>query len=112
MAGYQPNTIPNNAATPKEIKIAVKKGSQHSFKHIFVTNLNGLKLFERTGAFRVSSKGSYKGKKREDIKRLLGPAVPQMLNNPKVRKIVIQEGQKTYNKRLQHEIKRVMEGGK
>lgn len=106
---YSPKK-PNPSNPPKEIKISVKKGNQHRFRHVFVANLNGFKLFERTGKFRVASKGSHKGKKRENIKRLLGPAVPQMLNNPKVRKVVVKEGQNTYRKRLEHEINRVLGG--
>jgi hypothetical protein len=84
---------------PKKFKAAVKKGG--SLKEItrgFVASVNGIKIFSRVG------------KPRLPIDRLFGPPVPQMVNNKDVRGFVEQQAMDTYQKRLDHEIKRVLEG--
>lgn len=89
----------NPAARPKKFKAAVKKGG--SLKEItrgFVANISGIKVFRRTS------------KKRLPIDRLFGPPVPQMVNKKEVREFVEQQAAETYQKRLDHEIKRVLEG--
>ncbi|HQB39392.1 MAG TPA: phage tail protein [Deltaproteobacteria bacterium] len=81
------------------VKVAVKKDGVKPLLHAFVANINGPKIFERVG------------KPRLPIRRLFGPAVPQMVGNEELRQFVESEAVKTYQKRLNHEIKRVLEGG-
>ncbi|MBQ8208111.1 MAG: hypothetical protein IJZ89_05200 [Clostridia bacterium] len=66
------------------------------------------------GAFRAkfgSHIGIYErvGEKRYPLRQLYGPATPQMLNaNYDVRKAVIERVKETFDKRLDHEITRIM----
>jgi hypothetical protein len=83
---------------PKAIRVSVKKGNLTKFLHAFVANVNGPKLFQRVG------------KERLPISRIMGPAVPEMLNNPMIREWVERDSADTYYNRLDHEIKRVLEG--
>ncbi|MGG1391277.1 hypothetical protein ABE386_26690, partial [Brevibacillus brevis] len=48
--------------------------------------------------------------KRFPIKGLYAPAVPQMLDNEKVRKSIQNKMLETLDKRLEHEIGRVLDG--
>lgn len=67
-----------------------------------------------TGAFVAQMKSGHTGifqrnnKKRLPINELVGPAVPQMIGNEAVIKKIEQEAQNTINKRLQHELKRMI----
>lgn len=84
---------------PKAFKAAVKKSSgAKEIVRAFVANINGIKVFHRVG------------QKRLPIQRLYGPPVPQMVNNREVRDFVEKQAVETYNKRLDHEINRIMEG--
>ncbi|AKL95012.1 prophage minor tail protein Z [Clostridium aceticum] len=82
---------------PKVLKAAVKKGGLKKVIGAFVADLRGNKIFRR------------KKSKRLPIKELFGPAVPQMLNNIDVRVYIEIEALKTFDKRLEREIKRVLE---
>jgi len=93
-------TQANPKKVPKKIKVSVKKGNVSEFMHAFIANIQGNKLFQRVG------------KARLPIKRLMGPAVPQMIDNAMIRKFVEKEAKTTFDKRLEHEIKRVLEGNK
>jgi hypothetical protein len=87
---------------PKEhpvLKIGVKRdGGMKDFKGPFV--IPNLKIYQRIS------------KKRYRIKRIYGPAIPQLVASEKTRADIMIESEKTYKKRLEHEIKRVMEAGK
>ncbi|MGO4890294.1 phage tail protein [Anaerobacillus sp. MEB173] len=93
-----PKTINPKRKTP--IKAAVKKGSAKSLASGFMADINGAKVFKRTG------------KKRLPIKRLFGPSVPQMLENERVREEIHSKGQETFEKRLEHEISRILDKGR
>ncbi|WP_110933815.1 phage tail protein [Paenibacillus bouchesdurhonensis] len=89
----------NPNSRPRKFKAAVKKqGSLKEIMRGFVASINGVKAFRRTS------------KSRLPIQRLFGPPVPQMVNNKEVRDFVEKQAVETYNKRLQHEIKRTLEG--
>lgn len=81
---------------PPTLKVSVKKDGMKSLLHAFVADINGSKIFERVG------------KSRLPIGRLFGPAVPQIVNKEELRRFVEAEAEKTYEKRLDHEIKRVL----
>ncbi|MCM3567854.1 phage tail protein [Neobacillus mesonae] len=83
----------------KPIKIGVKKDGIKPVLHAFVTDINGIKVFERMG------------KPRLPIRRLFGPSVPQMLNNEEVRNRINHEGYQMFNRRLDHEINRILNTG-
>jgi hypothetical protein len=85
--------------SPQTLKVAVKKGGTKELLHAFVADINGSKIFERTGTARLP------------IQRLYGPAVPLMVGNVEVRRFVEQKAVALYKERLDHEIKRVIEGG-
>ncbi len=98
---------PKPKKRPKMVKVAVKKEG-------------GLK--ELLGAFVRSGTSSGKphvfmreGKERYPIHIKYGPSVPEMigknLNNRGFKVLVEKRVQETYEKRLDHEIKRVLEGG-
>ncbi len=69
-------------------------------------------LFVRGGKFNRPKKGRYKDSKarRENLKQLVGPAVPQMLRNKKVIEAIQGEGNQKLQERLNHYIKRALEG--
>ena len=85
---------------PKSLKVQVKKTGYKELFHAFVADINGPKIWQRAGAPRLP------------IKRLMGPAIPQMLGQQNVREAVLQRAAETYNKRLDHEINRMLEVGK
>lgn len=94
----QPKTINPKRKSP--IKIGVKKGNLKTVMGAFVANINGPKAFERSTD------------KRLPINRLFGPSVPQMLENEEVRSEIEQTGQETFEKRLDHEINRILDKGR
>jgi hypothetical protein len=83
---------------PPILKVAVKKGSVKELIHAFVADINGPKVFERVD------------KSRLPITRLMGPAIPSLLGGSKIRQLVEKESYAVYQKRLDHEIKRIQEG--
>lgn len=80
----------------KPIRVEVKKDGLKELLGAFVANINGIKVFKRVG------------KKRLPIKRLFGPSVPQMLDNEEVRDKIEKQGQEMFEKRLDHEINRIL----
>lgn len=92
------NPRPSNP--PKVLKVGVKKGGLKELVGAFVANINGNKVFKRTSSSRLP------------IQQLYGPAVPQMMNSESVKEYVENEATKMYQQRLDHEIQRIMEGGK
>lgn len=93
-----PKTINPNRKSP--IKIGVKKDGVKVVLDAFVADVNGTKVFQRTGEARLP------------IRMLFGPSVPQMLSNEDIRKEIETQGQETFEKRLSHEIDRIMERGR
>lgn len=83
---------------PKVLKVAVKKGSLKELVGAFVANINGDKVFRRTSSSRLP------------IEQLFGPAIPQMLGVASTREYVENEADNSFEQRLDHEIKRIMEG--
>lgn len=85
---------------PKSLKVSIKKTGYKDLFHAFVADIGGLKIYQRTTT------------KRLPIRRLTGPAVPQMLGQNNIRQRVLQSAYETYEKRLDHEINRTLEVGK
>jgi len=79
---------------PPLIMVEIHRGKPKLFPGAFV--IPNLKVYERLG------------KERYPIKRIWGPAIPQLIGGKKIRVDVQIESQKTYEKRLDHEIKRVL----
>lgn len=52
------------------------------------------------------------GESRYPIRIKYGPSVPEMIGNPKVSQLVEQKAAETLEKRLDHEISRILEGNK
>ncbi|KZL88710.1 phage tail protein [Clostridium magnum] len=93
-----PNPRPKKP--PKVLRVAVKKGGLKELVGGFVASINGNKVFRRTL------------KSRLPIEQLFGPAVPQMLGNVSVKEFIEGEAAKVFDKRLDHEIQRIMGGNK
>jgi len=93
-----PKTVNPKRKSP--IKVAVKRDGLKKVLGAFVLDINGKKVFERTG------------KSRLPIKRLFGPSVPQMIGNEEVHEEIHSEGLKTFNSRVEHEIERILERGR
>lgn len=89
-----PKTVNPRRKTP--IRVGVKKGGMKSAGGAFVADISGAKVFKR------------RGKRRLPIQRLFGPSVPQMLDNKEIRARIEQQGQETFQKRLDHEINRIL----
>lgn len=88
--------------TPKRktpIKIGVKKDGTKSLKGAFVGDISGIKIFKRSG------------RKRLPIDRLFGPSVPQMIKSEDVRLQINTAGREMFERRLDHEINRILERG-
>ncbi|MFP7469997.1 phage tail protein [Niallia taxi] len=84
----------------KPIKVGVKKdGGLKTTVGAFVSDINGIKVFQR------------EGRKRLPVKRLFGPSVPQMLGNDEVVNRINQEGALMFNNRIDHEINRILGRG-
>ena len=93
-----PRTINPNRKSP--IKAAVKKGAAKSLGSGFMADVNGPKVFRRQSTARLP------------IQRLFGPSVPSMLGNEKTREEIQKQGQETFEKRLEHEITRILNKGR
>ncbi|MGN1369367.1 MAG: hypothetical protein ACI4WX_10890 [Aristaeellaceae bacterium] len=101
--GYQGRTIPlihfvRSPGTP--VHVSVMKGAGATLDHAFDANVNGhFGIFERVG------------KKRFPIKELYGPSTPQMMySNEAVLDKVEEKVVETFEKRLDHEISRILNG--
>ena len=96
---YKPKQ-PRPKNPPKALQVQVKKTGYKELLHSFVADINGPKIWQRVG------------KSRLPIRRLMGPAVPEMLGQDNVRAKVLEKALETYKKRLDHEINRMLEVGK
>lgn len=81
----------------RHVKVAVKKGDPKTLLDAFIIEKYGNQIFKRY---------SYD---RFPIEQIYGPAIPQILGNEETREFVEKEAWKTYEKRLDHEINRVLE---
>lgn len=83
------------------VKVAVKKTGYKPLRKAFIANMKGnVGIYERTT------------KKRFPIKKLMGPAIPQMLGTETVSRHIEEKAQETLSKRFEHEIDRLLEGNK
>lgn len=87
--------------TPVTVRVKLA-GGRKPIKHAFVAKVSSghIGVFIRAG------------KKRYPIKQLYGPSVPQMLGSEKVSKKIEAKAMETLDKRLDHEINRVLEAGR
>ncbi|GEN83625.1 hypothetical protein SLU01_19370 [Sporosarcina luteola] len=93
-----PRTINPNRKTP--LTVAVKKSGGSKVPGAFMADISGPKLFMRIK------------KSRLPIRRLFGPSVPQMLGRKDIRDKIEQDGRDTFERRLQHEISRILDMGR
>lgn len=104
--------VPRHSKPPKVLKVQVRKdGGAKAIIGAFVASVSGNKVFQREkGAKSKKGKG---GKWTQlPISRLFGPPVPTMLGNASLRAYVEQEAAKTFDKNLEHEMSRAMEGNR
>lgn len=93
-----PKTINPNRKTP--LTVSVKKSGGKKVGGAFMAEVNGPKLFMRIK------------KSRLPIRRLFGPSIPQMLGREDIRASIELQGRDTFERRLQHEINRILEKGR
>lgn len=93
-----PKTINPNRKTP--LTVAVKKSGGKKVGGAFMAEINGPKMFMRVK------------KSRLPIRRLFGPSVPQMLGREEIRLKIEDEGRNTFDRRLDHEISRILDRGR
>jgi hypothetical protein len=89
---------PRPKKPPKSLKVAVRKNGLKELIGAFVADIQGNKIFKRTS------------KSRLPIRRLFGPAIPQLVGVQKIRPEIEKQAVDTFHKRLDHEIKRIREG--
>lgn len=98
---FQVSPKTQNGKRRSPIRVAIKKGRKTSFDRTFVVRTGGsINVFERVG------------KSRLPIKKLFGPSVPQMIGNEKVITRISYGATAVMGKRLDHEINRLLEGGR
>lgn len=104
-----PKTVNPRRKTP--IKIGVRKGGVKAVLGAFVANVNGIKVFERASKSKPVRKGPGEWTTLP-IRRLFGPSVPSMIKNDEIKKQIEEQGQKTFQERLDQNIKYLLEKGK
>ncbi|WP_313891126.1 phage tail protein [Psychrobacillus sp.] len=85
-----------NPKRKSTLSVAVKKDGVKKLKGAFMADINGPKLFLRAK------------KSRLPIGRLFGPSIPQMLGNEDIGSPIQEKGQDAFEKRLDHEINRIL----
>lgn len=83
-----------------DIIVRVKRGSGGPVKKAFVAKMKS----GHTGVFRRA------GKQRYPINQMYGPSIPEMIGNPTVTGWVEEKARERLDQRLEHEIKRALEG--
>lgn len=103
-----PKTV--NPRRRTALSVEVRRGAKATLDRAFMARMpNGkVGVFERTGTFRIATKGSHKGQRREDIDQKFGPAVPMMLNADSVTSAVQRRAEEQLEARLPHEINRIL----
>ncbi len=82
-----------------KVKVQVKKGGGGTLQHAFVANLgHGSNVLERTSAQRNSSE------------TIFGPSAAHMIGHNEIAPHIEQEAQEVVNKRIEHEIERLLNG--
>lgn len=81
-------------------------GERRLFRGTFIVASLGGSVYVRTGTFSRATKGRYKGKMREDIKKLWGPAVPREMAQLVTVRAFNDTVQKQFPQRLEHEVTR------
>lgn len=101
---------PRHSKPPKALKVQVKKaGGAKQIVGAFVASVNGNKVFKREKSSR-HQKGRAGRWTELPIKRLFGPPIPEMVGSKSVREFVEREVAGVFEQRLEHEIKRMLEG--
>lgn len=116
---YKFNVSPKVQGTEKKVKARLKKGSWTIFEDAFVAQMeNGhIGVFERTGEqgikdrlAKVKEKGKEGTKHTEKIEQFMGLSGAQMVGNGEVIEKLSRETQEVINRRLEHEIERILNG--
>ncbi len=100
----KPGTASEQQRRRKLFNVTIKKGETKEMERAFVTDFvkrkkdgsSAVMAFRRTG------------KTRLPVERLFGPTIPSMINNEEVRENIMEEATNTFQKRLDHEIDRIL----
>lgn len=98
---------------PGKGKVFAGQKTAVAFEHAFRNWVSDKKegLFERTGSFHeVEHKKTGKIRYREKIKQIMGSSMRSMVSNAVVMEQVYKEAQETFDKRIEHEIERLLAG--
>jgi hypothetical protein len=97
---YKFKVTPKEPGTRKKVVAAVKKGGGTPFEHAFIAQMgtDHIGVFER------------KTNKRFPIEEKMGLAMAQMVGNQNIVAEIEKEAQKTVDKRIEHEIDRLLNG--
>lgn len=94
---HRPTTVNGKRRTP--IRVTVKRGEHQALDRAFIARVGGNKsIYERVG------------KKRMPIRKLYSLSVPQMIGNEGTVQSMADKARETMDKRLDHEIDRVLNG--
>lgn len=88
------------SSSNKLVQVAVKKDDPKTLFHAFIIQRYGGGVYER----RTSD--------RYPLRQIYGPSVPEILGNEDTRDFVTDEAWKMYEKRVDHEINRLLEARK
>lgn len=105
-------------ATPKHgkgtVKAGLKRGSMTNFENAFVATMASghVGIFERTGEQGIKSRKDKYGENKhtEKVREIMGLSAPQMIGNEEVITSLEKEAQEVINKRLEHEVDRLLNG--
>lgn len=114
---YKFKVTPRSPGSRKKVHAAVKRGGGGTFQHAFVAAMptGHTGIFERTGKQGIHerqkrTKDGKGNRHTEKIKERMGLAVPQMVGNEEVVRRMEKEAQEMVDKRVEHEISRILNG--
>lgn len=112
---YKFNVSPRKPATGQQVTAAVKKGGSGTpFEDAFIAEMsNGhIGVFERTGVQGIEARVEKwkKNKHSEKIEEKMGLSAAQMIENENIIEGLEREAQEIVNKRLIHEMNRILNG--
>lgn len=98
----------------KNVEVSVKRGSAGVSRHGFIAQMDSghLGMFERSGKWKAKDRAGIENTKHnEKIKERYGPSVPRMAENAVVLQTVEDRVNEVINKRIEHEVDRILSGG-
>lgn len=112
----RPSTPNGRRRKPIDVQVRAGMGDRIPGFIARVGGKNGVwarrSVIDKSGNPRKYHYRDQKGRVREEIRQLYGPSAPQMLGSDDVSEAVRDESIKAFDKRLEHEISRYLDGAK